>query len=155
MYIYYEKIIIVQLFEKTIFSSFQNNLKNDLIVLFEFVLYIIFLFELKKIPGYTSQLKKYGWTFHFWAKIMTSILQGERTKLVRFVDPNVQGAHAEDIRIYESIVIEFFLRLKIHKIGTYVPRFHIEECNFIFSMPMIYIINHETLATPCRILCQF
>ena len=43
--------------------------------------------------------------------------QGERTKFDRFVDPNVRGAKRRVyIRIYESIVIEFFLRLKIHRI---------------------------------------
>ena len=30
-----------------------------------------------------------------------------------------EARSAEDIWIYESIVIEFFLRLKIHEIGTY------------------------------------
>ena len=38
------------------------------------------------------------------------------------------------IRIYESIVIEFFLRLKIHRISAGVPRFDIENLNFIVSM---------------------
>ena len=41
-------------------------------------------------------------------------------KFDRFVDLNVFG---EYIQIYESIVFEFFLRLKIHKIGTYVLGF--------------------------------
>ena len=37
----------------------------------------------------------------------------------RFVDRNLQGTQKNDFsRIYESIVIEFFFRLKIHKIGT-------------------------------------
>ena len=62
----------------------------------------------------------------------TSILSlGERTKFDMFVDPNFCG---EYIRIYESIVIEFFLRLKIHIICAFVPRFDIENLNFIVSM---------------------
>ena len=60
--------------------------------------------------------------------------QGERTKFDRFVDTNVRGA--KYIRIYESIVIEYFLRLKIHRIHVCVdvPRFYIENLNFIVSM---------------------
>ena len=54
-----------------------------------------------------------------------------------------EARSAEDIRIYKFIVIEFFLQLKIHKIGTYIPIFHIEKCNFIFSMVYNY---HKTLA---------
>ena len=42
--------------------------------------------------------------------------------------------YIEYIRIYESIVIEFFLRLKIHIICADVPRFDIENLNFIVSM---------------------
>ena len=38
---------------------------------------------------------------------------------------------AEYIQIHESIVIKLFLRLKIHKIDTYVTRFNVE--NFIVS----------------------
>ena len=59
---------------------------------------------------------------------------------------------AEDIRIYESIVIKLFLRLKIYNIGTCVPRFDIENLVLIFSM-----VNDETLAMQCHaeklILC--
>ena len=51
----------------------------------------------------------------------------------------------EDIRIYESIVIECFLRLKIHNIATCVPRFDIENLIFIVSM-----VNYETLAMQCH-----
>ena len=59
--------------------------------------------------------------------------QGERAKFDdRFVDPNVRGA--EYIWIYESIVIEFFLRLKIHRVCADVPRFDIENIDFILSM---------------------
>ena len=47
---------------------------------------------------------------------------------------------SEYIRIYESIVIECFLRLEIYKIGTCVSRFAIEKCNFVDTM-----VNHETL----------
>ena len=54
--------------------------------------------------------------------------QGEITKFDRFVDLNVRGA--KYIRIYESIVIEFFLRLKIHRICSDVSRFDIENPNF-------------------------
>ena len=45
-----------------------------------------------------------------------------------------EARSAEYIRIYESIVIEFFLRLKIHIIGADVPIFDIENRNFIVSM---------------------
>ena len=39
-----------------------------------------------------------------------------------------------NVGIYESIVIELFFRLTIHKIGsTYVPRFDIEKHNFIVN----------------------
>ena len=41
---------------------------------------------------------------------------------------------AEYIRIYESIVIEFFLRLKIRRICAGVAKFDIENLNFIVSM---------------------
>ena len=70
------------------------------------------------------------------------ICQGERTKFDRFVDPNVRGAA---YCIYESIVIEFFLRLEIHNKGTCVPRFDIENLIFIVSM-----VNYETLAMQCH-----
>ena len=53
-------------------------------------------------------------------------------KFDRFVDPNVQDA--QYIRIYESIVIKFFLRLKRHRICAGVPRFDLENLNFIVSM---------------------
>ena len=63
-----------------------------------------------------------------------------------------EARSAEDIRIYESIVIEFILRLKIHNIGTCVPRFDIKNLVFIVS-----IVNYETLAMHCHaeifILC--
>ena len=49
---------------------------------------------------------------------------------------------AEYIRVYESIVIEFFLRLKIHKIGTYITRFYIENPNYIFSVVKPGNISH-------------
>ena len=38
------------------------------------------------------------------------------------------------IRIYESIVIELFLRLKIHRICVDIPWFDVENFNFIVSM---------------------
>ena len=47
---------------------------------------------------------------------------------------------AEYIRIYESIVIEFFRWLKIHKIDTSVQKFDIEKRHFVVSM-----VNNETL----------
>ena len=52
-----------------------------------------------------------------------------------------EARSAVDIRIYEAIVIEFFLRLNIHNIGAFVPRFDIKNLVFIFSM-----VNYETLA---------
>ena len=52
-----------------------------------------------------------------------------------------EARSAEDIRIYESIVIEFFLRLKIHNIGTCVTIFDIK--NLVFEVSMI---KYETLA---------
>ena len=45
-----------------------------------------------------------------------------------------EARSAEYIRIYKSIVIEFLLRHKIHKVGTYVERFDIENPNFIVRM---------------------
>ena len=57
-------------------------------------------------------------------------VQGERMKFYTFVDCN---GSAEYIRIYESIVIEVFLRHKIYKIGAYVTRFYIENPNFIVT----------------------
>ena len=38
-----------------------------------------------------------------------------------------EARSAEYIQIYKSIVIEFFLRLKIHKIGTCVLSFNIKK----------------------------
>ena len=73
--------------------------------------------------------------------------QGERTKFDRFVDPNVRGAKRRvysnllyivysiyKYSIYKSIVFEFFLRLKIHRICAGVPRFDIENLNLIVNM---------------------
>ena len=46
----------------------------------------------------------------------------------------------EYIHIYESIAIEFFLRLKIHRIDTWsVFRYLIKKNNFIVTM-----VNHDT-----------
>ena len=42
-----------------------------------------------------------------------------------------EARSAEYIQIYESIVIEFFLWHKIHKIGAYITRFRIENPNSI------------------------
>ena len=44
-----------------------------------------------------------------------------------------EASSTEYIRIYERIVIEFFLRLKIHKIGTYSTRFDIENLNVLVA----------------------
>ena len=44
------------------------------------------------------------------------------------------------IPVYASIVIEFLLRLKIHKIVTCVSRFYIEKHFFV-----VFMVNHETL----------
>ena len=52
---------------------------------------------------------------------------------------------AEYIRIYEFIVIEFFLQLKIHKMGTCVARFDIILINFD-QYYLVSMVNHETLA---------
>ena len=60
-------------------------------------------------------------------RVSCSLGQRERKKFDRFVDPNVQGA--EYIRIHESIVIGLFLRLIVHKVGTYVTRFYMENPN--------------------------
>ena len=51
-----------------------------------------------------------------------------------------EARSAEYIRIYKSIVIEFFLRLKLHNLGTCVTRFKIKNLVFIISM-----VNYETL----------
>ena len=45
-----------------------------------------------------------------------------------------EARSAEYIRIYESIAIEFFFRLKMHRICADVPRFDIDNLNFILSM---------------------
>ena len=47
-----------------------------------------------------------------------------------------EARSAEDIRIYESIVIEFFLRPKIHKIGTCGHVFDIVNLNLIARLEM-------------------
>ena len=58
-----------------------------------------------------------------------------------------EARSAEDIAwIYESIVIEFFLRLKIHNIGTCVPKFAIKNLVFIVSM-----VTYGTLAMQCML----
>ena len=83
---------------------------------------------------------------HTWSISMSHMLelrQGERTKFDRFVDPNVRGA--QYIQIYESIVIEFFLRLKIHIICADVPRFDIDNFNFIVSMAKPYSFIVKTV----------
>ena len=63
-----------------------------------------------------------------------------------------EARSADDIRIYESIVIEFFLRLKVRNKGTCIPRFDIENLIFIVSM-----VNYGTFAMHCHaeifILC--
>ena len=55
-----------------------------------------------------------------------------------------EARSAEYIRIYESIVVGFFLRLQIHNISTYVPRFDRQNLVFIASM-----VNYEKLAMQC------
>ena len=75
----------------------------------------------------SSFLTRGGWRSEW-------ICQGERTKFDRFVDPNVRGAKRRvyfDLGIY---VFEFFLRLKIHRICEGVPRFDIENLDFIVRM---------------------
>ena len=47
---------------------------------------------------------------------------------------NENERNSIDIRIHEYIVIEFFLRLKIHRICADVPRFGIENLICIVSM---------------------
>ena len=59
-----------------------------------------------------------------------------------------EARSAEYIRIYESIVIEFFLRLAIHKIGTYVTWFSIENHNSIVSIAKPGNTSHSFLITP-------
>ena len=44
-----------------------------------------------------------------------------------------EARSAEYIEIYESIVMDFFLWLKIHRICADFPRFDIENLNFIVS----------------------
>ena len=56
-----------------------------------------------------------------------------------------EARSSEDIWIYESIVIEFFIRLKIHNIGTCVLKFDIKNLVFIVSL-----VNYETLAMQCH-----
>ena len=45
-----------------------------------------------------------------------------------------ESRSAEYTQIYESIVIEFFLRLKIHRVCADIPRFDIKNINFILSV---------------------
>ena len=61
-----------------------------------------------------------------------------------------EARSAEYIRIYESIVglIEFFLRLEIHKIGTYVTWFYIENHISIVGIVKPGNISHSFLITP-------
>ena len=47
---------------------------------------------------------------------------------------------AEYILIYKSIVIVFFLRLKIHKIGIFLPRFDIGKRIFVVSINIRYVV---------------
>ena len=73
-------------------------------------------------------------------KLLAMQLQSRRKNEIRyhrFVDPNVrrnEARSADYIQIYDSIVIEFFLRLKIHRVCADVPRFDIENFNSIVSM---------------------
>ena len=61
-----------------------------------------------------------------------------------------EARSAEYIRIHESIVIEFFLRLEIHRICAGVPRFDIENLNFIVNMTNPWNIRHAVLClNPC------
>ena len=53
-----------------------------------------------------------------------------------------EARSAEYIRIYESIVTEVFLRLKMHRICADVPRLDIENLNFIVSMAKPWNIRH-------------
>ena len=59
-----------------------------------------------------------------------------------------EARSAEDIRIYESTVIEFFLRLKKHNISTCVAILDIENLIFIVSM-----VNYETLVMLKYLYC--
>ena len=55
-----------------------------------------------------------------------------------------EARSVEYIRIYKSIVIDFFLRLKIHIIRADVPRFDIENLNFIvkFKFKCLFFKPH-------------
>ena len=53
-----------------------------------------------------------------------------------------EARSAEYIRIYESIVIKFYLRLKIHRICADIQRFDIENLNFSVSMAKPWNICH-------------
>ena len=62
-----------------------------------------------------------------------------------------EARSVEYIRMYESIVVEFFLRFKIHNIGTCVktvPGFDIK--NLIFTVSMLNY-DYETLAMQCHL----
>ena len=54
-----------------------------------------------------------------------------------------EARSAEYIQIYDAIVIEFVLRLKIHIICADVSRFDIENLNFIVSMAKPWNINMQ------------
>ena len=63
-----------------------------------------------------------------------------------------EARSAEYIRIYGSFAIEFFLRLKIHRICADIPRFDIENLNFILSMA-IKPYNHTCSFTVKPVYC--
>ena len=73
-------------------------------------------FNLRFVCVFSINGKYFG---HLELEIVLAIAHWERTKFDRFVDPNV---------------IEFFLRLKIHRICAGVPKFEKENLNFIVSM---------------------
>ena len=68
----------------------------------------------------------------------------KKNEIDRFLDPNtcIRGAvrrvglHS-DLEIYRNLV---FLRLEIHKIGTYITTFYMENPNSIYSA----WLNHAT-----------
>ena len=59
-----------------------------------------------------------------------------------------EARSAEYIRITESIAIEFFRRLKINRICAGVPKFDIENINFIVSMAKQLNIKHAVSLNP-------
>ena len=77
----------------------------------------------------------YGWYIVFYR--IRDFATKNSHDVNRLVDPNVPGAY--------SLVIKFFLRDELHKIGTNGSRYDIENLNAIVSMVKSCNISHTVL----------